>query len=228
MMGANTFMKIKSTGLFLTFFFLCAALSAGCEYFWPGKSGYEPVLAPEIIKSENEYYTEPVKRGTVEKSRKIFSAFSYLSLESGDMELTLRSTVLSDEYTLFKLGEKGKITIDTTNPENSNYGKEIFYNAEVIEVPDDESQGFIIRITENYDENIIKEGTLAWFKIVEEKKENVIVIPTSAIRQYYMVTVVGVLNDGCREDREIKIGLYGDETVEVISGLEEGELVVFN
>jgi hypothetical protein len=221
-------MKIKSIGLLFTFLILCAALSTGCEYFWPGKSGYAPVLAPEIIKSENEYYTEPVKRGTVEKSRKIFSTFSYQSLDSGDKELTLSSTVLSDEYTLFKLGEKGEIVIDTTNPENSNFGKEIFYSAEVIAVPDDRSQGFIIKITENYDENIIKEGTLAWFKIVEEKKENVIVIPESAIRQYYTVCIVGVLKDGCREDREIKIGLYGDDTVEVISGLEEGELVVFN
>jgi len=221
-------MKIKSIGLFLTFIFLCAALFTGCEYFWPGKSGFAPVLAPEIIKSENEYYSEPVKRGTVEKSRKIFAAFSYQSLDSGEKELILSSTVLSNEYTLFKLGEKGKIVIDTTNPENLNYGKEIFYNAEVIVVPGDESQGFIIRITENYDENIIKEGTLAWFKIAEEKKENVIVIPKSAIRQYYTKIIVGILKDSCREDREIKIGLYGDETVEVTSGLEEGELVVFN
>lgn len=221
-------MKTKSTALFLTLLLLCAALFTGCEYFWPGKSGYTPVLAPEIIKSENEYYTEPVKRGTVEKSRKIFSTFSYQSLDNGNKELNLSSTVLRNEYTLFKIGEKGEVVIDTTSPENPNYGKEIFYNAEVIAVPGRESQSFIIRITENYDKNIIKEGTLAWFKIVEEKKENVIVIPISALRQYYTINIVGVLIDGCREDREINTGIYGDESVEVISGLEEGELIVFN
>ena len=37
---------------------------------------------------------------------------------------------------------------------------------------------------------------------------------------------VNVLNDGIREERDIEVGIQNNTEVEVIKGLEEGELLI--
>jgi len=70
----------------------------------------------------------------------------------------------------------------------------------------------------------IKPGMTADIVIETDKKENVLVIPENALEKINGKKIVKVFKDGEIEEREIEIGLEGDnDLIEVVSGLEEGE-----
>jgi len=71
----------------------------------------------------------------------------------------------------------------------------------------------------------IKPGMTADITIITNKKENVLVIPKGTVKKINGKNIVQVFKDGEIEEREIEIGLEGDDFIEVISGLEEGEEV---
>ncbi|MBZ9577722.1 efflux RND transporter periplasmic adaptor subunit [Patescibacteria group bacterium] len=72
----------------------------------------------------------------------------------------------------------------------------------------------------------IKPGMTADIIIESDKKENVLVIPKRAVKKMDGKKIVQVFKDGEVKEREIEIGLEGDEFFEIISGLSEGEEVV--
>ncbi len=72
----------------------------------------------------------------------------------------------------------------------------------------------------------IKPGMTADIIIESERKENVLVIPKGTVEKIDGKKMVQVFKNGKIEEREIEIGLEGDDFIEVISGLEEGEEVV--
>ncbi len=214
--------KIKLFTFSLILVAIFSVLS-GCNYFWPSKSANKVVLPPKVIVAASNYNTEQVQYREVVKSRYILSRFRE---NNGDIVF---SGVPSIETTSFDIGETGKIIIDTSIPYDNNYGKTIEYNAKVISTPTTKSlKTYIIKITDKYDNSIVKNGTLATFKIINNKKENVIAVLNPAIKYYNNETIVGVLVNGVKQDRTVKIGLVGDEYSEILSGLSVGELVIFN
>ena len=72
----------------------------------------------------------------------------------------------------------------------------------------------------------IKLGMTADIIIESDKKENVLVIPKGAVNKMDGKKIVQVFKDGEVKEREIEIGLEGDEFFEIISGLSEGEEIV--
>ncbi len=72
----------------------------------------------------------------------------------------------------------------------------------------------------------IKHGMTADIIIESAKKENVLVIPKGTAKKINGKKIVQVFKDGEVEEREVEIGLEGNDFIEVISGLEEGEEVV--
>ncbi|MDE5590985.1 MAG: biotin/lipoyl-binding protein [Acetatifactor sp.] len=73
----------------------------------------------------------------------------------------------------------------------------------------------------------IEVGTSGTIKFVLDSREQVLCLPKSAVnsaddRYYVYVTD----EDGMRQIRWVDIGLSGDEMVEILSGLEEGERVI--
>ncbi len=73
----------------------------------------------------------------------------------------------------------------------------------------------------------IKPGMTADIVIRTASKENVLIIPESAIQKENGKIFVQVSKDGKSENREIKIGLQGTNgIVEVVSGLEKGEKLI--
>ncbi|XOA42960.1 MAG: efflux RND transporter periplasmic adaptor subunit [Candidatus Nealsonbacteria bacterium] len=74
----------------------------------------------------------------------------------------------------------------------------------------------------------IKPGMTADIIIESDKKENVLVIPKRAVKKMDGKKIVQVFKDGEIKEREIEIGLKGNEYIEVISGLQEGEKVVID
>jgi RND family efflux transporter MFP subunit len=73
----------------------------------------------------------------------------------------------------------------------------------------------------------IKPGMTADLKIETESKENVLYVPESAIQKKEGKRIVKVFKEGETEEREVKIGLEGsDGSVEIISGISEGEKII--
>lgn len=73
----------------------------------------------------------------------------------------------------------------------------------------------------------IEVGTSGNMEIVTDKKENVLRVPVSAVNSADGRNFVYVLDENnLREVRWVEIGLYGDDMVEILDGLEEGEKVI--
>jgi len=73
----------------------------------------------------------------------------------------------------------------------------------------------------------LKPGMTADLVIKTASKENVLLLPTDAIQKKDGKTFVQVSKNGKTEDREIQIGLQGNQgETEVISGLNQGEKVI--
>lgn len=73
----------------------------------------------------------------------------------------------------------------------------------------------------------IKKGMTADITIETDKKENVLVISKSAIKEMNGKVIVQVLKDNIIQEREIEVGLIGSNNlVEVLSGLKEGDSVI--
>jgi HlyD family secretion protein len=77
----------------------------------------------------------------------------------------------------------------------------------------------------------LKPGMTASATIIADKRDSVLTIPVAAVRNEganSLVTVIKVASDGTRigEERSVKLGLRTGDSVEVLSGLTEGELVV--
>jgi len=74
---------------------------------------------------------------------------------------------------------------------------------------------------------IIKPGMTADILVKTDSKENVLFIPEEAVREKDGRKIVMILEDDIIKEREIETGLLStDRTIEVISGLSEGEKVI--
>jgi multidrug efflux pump subunit AcrA (membrane-fusion protein) len=70
-------------------------------------------------------------------------------------------------------------------------------------------------------------GELATVSIVLQEKENVLWLPPAAIRSYQGRDFVVVqLDDGSQKRVDVLLGISTDERVEIVAGLEEGQIVV--
>lgn len=70
-------------------------------------------------------------------------------------------------------------------------------------------------------------GASGTMQIVTGSRENVLCVPLRAVHNAEDKRYVYVMGaDNMREVRWVETGLYGDETVEILSGLEEGEKVI--
>jgi RND family efflux transporter MFP subunit len=84
---------------------------------------------------------------------------------------------------------------------------------------------FPIRITFAGDKEGVRIGMSAQCDIEVESKENVVVVPLSAVKNDGSQDYVEVVEDRSLVKRPISLGLMSDLSAEVTTGLQEGELV---
>ena len=72
----------------------------------------------------------------------------------------------------------------------------------------------------------IKSGMTADIVIETNRKDNVLRVPNNIVENIGGIDTVQVANNGKIEDRQITTGLEGNDYVEVISGLSEGDKVI--
>ena len=72
-------------------------------------------------------------------------------------------------------------------------------------------------------------GDIAIVSILIEKSENTVVLPKSVVHSYGGRWYVNLLNDkNLKEERYVSLGIETTNQVEIVEGLEEGELVIVN
>lgn len=156
----------------------------------------------------------------VAASEKITSVIS-------DARLEIEVNVPEADVAKIAIGDLAKITLDA-------YGSDLIFGAKIITIEPAET---IIEGVATYktilqfvkDDSRIKSGMTANIDIVTDQRENVIIIP-----QRYVITrngdkIVRRLTGGIIEEVKIAIGLRGsDGNVEIISGLNEGDQVIFS
>ena len=121
-----------------------------------------------------------------------------------------------------KMGMEATLTVD---------GKE--YAATVIQtpssVPAEEYEAYKDTVQfriEEMPENLTT-GRRANYEIILEEKENVIVAPKNAITKYLGGYYASVMNeDGLRSERDVEVGIESATHYEIVSGLEEGDVLI--
>ena len=79
---------------------------------------------------------------------------------------------------------------------------------------------------EEYDANI-EMGTTGTITVILESRENVLAVPRRAVHTADGKAFVYCLGeDNMREVRWVETGIYGDNSIEIVSGLTEGERVI--
>lgn len=105
---------------------------------------------------------------------------------------------------------------------------------EVIALPEEETEDsnldtsrakFITIGVESIPENL-QRGTSVDAEIITLRKENVLTIQGAVLRTYSGRNYVQVKDENSRRDVDIEIGLQTPTQIEVISGLEEGQIVI--
>jgi multidrug efflux pump subunit AcrA (membrane-fusion protein) len=83
----------------------------------------------------------------------------------------------------------------------------------------------VVEITDKYD-GLLRPEMTASVTILLEAREGVLTIPIKAVKRDRGKSIVYVLSDGQPQPREIKAGWKDSSWIEVLSGLEEGEVVL--
>jgi len=100
-------------------------------------------------------------------------------------------------------------------------------NVKLINPRIDVQTGTVKVTVEVFDETLtLKPGMFVEARIIIGKKENVLVIPRKSILYKQNKTYVFVMDRNQVSQREIALGLTEEDHVEVLSGLEQGEVIV--
>jgi multidrug efflux pump subunit AcrA (membrane-fusion protein) len=71
------------------------------------------------------------------------------------------------------------------------------------------------------------DAATATVQVATQEALNAVAIPLTALRRTSLRTFVYVLEHGLRVDRDVDVGVIGNDLVEIVGGLAEGEQVVY-
>lgn len=100
------------------------------------------------------------------------------------------------------------------------------YVERISPVVDSETGTFKVTIYVDETKNILRPGMFGRVKIVYDTRENTRMIPKSAVISEDLAESVYVIKDSLAFKKEIQTGYTNGSNVEIINGLEDGEMVV--
>lgn len=161
---------------------------------------------------------------------------AYLSTQSVGELIQARSTFarivvstdLEVEYTGNKLDQFVLGLPVTVTYKNEDYPGEVVMTPASLPVDAVEEARKAIRVRVEGLPAEAKSGDSATLTIVKEQKEDVIVLPNKAVKSYGGQSYVLVLEGEVRSERIVETGIVTTTQTEIVSGLEEGELVVLD
>lgn len=142
-------------------------------------------------------------------------------LRIGTAESHLKGQVNEEDVGQLKVGMKAVVKL------YSYQGKK--FSAQVKEIlPQGDNQKYGVLLSlENPPETLLP-GMTGELLIIVGESENTLIIPTRAILSNRSYNRVLIVDDGKVRMKEVKIGFRNIEKVQILSGLEEGEMVVLS
>jgi len=134
--------------------------------------------------------------------------------------LKLKIQISDKDLPQIKKGQKAIISTDSY-PESEFIGKVSFISQEA----DMMSGTVTCEITVNNSENKLKPNQVARVKIIRADKKDVLVVPQSAIVKDNIVFIV---NTNKAEKRFVNLGIQNENNVQILSGINEGDIVITN
>ena len=137
--------------------------------------------------------------------------------------LTLHATVGESEIATLKIGLVATVTVDALQ------GAKMTGKVTSLDPVATISQGvpvYGIDIAIDVPVDGVKAGMSATANVILASKQNVLIVPNGAVRTVGGRRVVQVLKDGETVDTAATFGLSNDTVTEVVSGLNEGDVVV--
>ena len=121
----------------------------------------------------------------------------------------------------FKLGQEVSVTIK----DKTYVGKVVLTPASV---PYEELEKFRDTVQIKLDKlpQGVESGDRAEIKLIREYSENAVIIPKRALKTYLGKDAVYVLDEGIRLERYVQKGVQTINEVEIVEGLEAGEIVI--
>lgn len=131
---------------------------------------------------------------------------------------------------------KELLSLEVGNPVIINY-RGVEYTGEILQTPSSAPTGLdqfkaernavlLIIGVHNLPDNV-EEGHHAQITIPLQKRENVIVLPRSAVRSYMGRNYVQVMDGEIRRDVDVEVGLQTPTEAEIVKGIEVGQIVVY-
>ncbi|MEW6041747.1 MAG: HlyD family efflux transporter periplasmic adaptor subunit, partial [Elusimicrobiota bacterium] len=141
-------------------------------------------------------------------------------------ELIIEANVDETDLRYIRLGQKLKIFLDAY-PDKEFYGKieHIAYKSQTI----NNVTVYKIKILPLNAPKDFRAGMTATIKVISQKKENVLLLPTNAIIKKDNKKMVIIRSEGPRpEIREVQTGIDNGKKVEIISGISENDTVLIH
>lgn len=144
--------------------------------------------------------------------------------KDGDLEIEL--DIPEIDISKIKINQTVELTIDALNDEKIFKEKIIFINP--IETMIEGVVYYKVKINiPNEIKSKVKSGMTVDAEITTNKKQNILIIPQRAIFEKENKKMIKILEGENIKEKEIQTGLMGDEgMVEILSGVEEGEMVI--
>jgi multidrug efflux pump subunit AcrA (membrane-fusion protein) len=153
-------------------------------------------------------------------------AYSTIGVLADPNALEITAELSSDELSQMALGQQAVITLRNRPGETFNGTVRQLpypYGGTTVDTGSDDT-AVHVSIEGQVDMNL---GELATVSIVLQEKENVLWLPPAAIRTYQGRNFVVVQNpDGTQRRVDVLLGITTDERVEIVAGLEEGQVIV--
>lgn len=123
----------------------------------------------------------------------------------------------------FKLGMKVELTID-----KKTYQGEVVLTPSSVPYEQMEKYKDTILIKPEVLPPGVERGDRATIKLVRDFSENAVIIPKRALRTYMGKELVYVLEDGLRVEKYVNTGVQTSTEVEIVEGIQPGELVILD
>lgn len=126
-----------------------------------------------------------------------------------------------DKAAYFSLGTEVEVNID-----DKVYTGEVVFNASNAPIEELEKYKDTVRIKVEELPEDVRLGQKADIKLVIARKENALIIPRNSVYLNLGDPYIYVLENNVRTERYVKLGIESSTMVEIVEGLQDGELVI--
>jgi len=184
---------------------------------------YYSLMSDTMIKAPVDGIVTKINVDVGEQSSMSQAAISMIGLSNTQIKVD----VPESDITKLKVGDTVDITLDAFGNDQKFSGTVIFIDPASTVIS--EVIYYKVTVGFNVKDEKIKSGMTANLTILTNNKDNVLVVPSRAVSARGDVRFVQVLENNKAVEKEVQVGLKGDDGLwEITSGLNAGEKVIIS